>query len=474
MPPRRFTWRVFLAALTALAALLAVTPARADPPPPAADGAAAYEQHMANGRKLLEDESWAAARTEFEAAYAAAPRGAPLLQIAACERAAQRWPQAIAAVTRALGDHAGTLDDAEKKAAEQSLAEMRAQIGTVQVVVAPAGATLRIDGEDQPPGGAARSIVLGPGPHRLEARLEGWAPAAQTITIAGGDTVAVKLGLAPDRGRVTVRAPDAATAISIDESQVGEGTWSGWLTPGAHVVHVYTPGGASWSMQVDVVAGKAVEVSPAEEGVRGAPPSAASRVKRGPYAMLVFTTFVPLPPSDFSGTAVGVSAGARLGYRFASIAGAELAFEYAHAGASGQATPSGGSDVTGTPAPVPMSYALSSFRVGLHLRLMTTGQRVRFVQTFGAGPMVDTIKWTPGTGAQAMTRQGASGVDGFGVSETGVEIDFSGLLLGLTLQQVLGSGGALASAQPAKFATDTYGGPQYTLGIGLRGGYRLW
>src|SRR5271154_6537757 len=103
MRPRRPTSALLFAAL------LAVAPARADPP-------AAYEQHMASGRKLLEDESFTAARAEFEAAYAAAPRAAPLLQIAACERAAQRWPQAIAAVTRALGDHAGTLDEAEKKA----------------------------------------------------------------------------------------------------------------------------------------------------------------------------------------------------------------------------------------------------------------------------------------------------------------------------------------------------------------------
>jgi hypothetical protein len=317
-----------------------------------------------------------------------------------------------------------------------------------------------------------RSIVLGPGPHRLEARLEGWAPAAQTVTITGGDTVAVKLGLVPDRGRVTVHAPDASAAIAVDESRVGEGTWSGWLAPGAHVIHVFRPNGVAWSMQVDVEAGKTLEVSPAEQGARSAPPDAARRFKRGPYGVLAFTTFVPLPPSDFSGTAVGVSAGARLGYRFASIAGAELAFEYAHASASGQGTPSGGGDITGTPMSVAMSYTLSSFRVGLQLRLMTTGQRVRFVQTLGGGPMVDTLKWTSAPGAIA--RQGASGVDGFAMSETGVELDFAGVLLGLTAQQVLGSRGALAAAQPAMFSTDAYGGPQYTLGIGLRGGYRLW
>ena len=88
--------------------------------------------------------------------------------------------------------------------------------------------------------------------------------------------------------------------------------------------------------------------------------------------------------------------------------------------------------------------------------------------------MYDSIRWTPGSGAGALPRQGASGADGFGLSETGLEVEISRVLLGLTLQQVLGSRGALDLAQHDKFSAETYGGPQYTLGLGLRGGYRLW
>jgi hypothetical protein len=112
--------------------------------------------------------------------------------------------------------------------------------------------------------------------------------------------------------------------------------------------------------------------------------------------------------------------------------------------------------------------------VGLGLRLMTTGQRVRFVQVLGGGVMYDAIHWTPGAGPGALPRQGAAGADGFGMSETGVEVDVARVLLGLTLQQIVGSHGALTLAQHDKFSADTYGGPQYSLGLGLRGGYRLW
>ncbi len=194
-------------------------------------------------------------------------------------------------------------------------------------------------------------------------------------------------------------------------------------------------------------------------------------MQRGAYGLLAFTTFVPLPPTDFTGTAVGFSGGVRVGYRFASVASGELLFEYAHAGASGQARPP---YVETTSSAVPMAYGLSSLRAGLGLRLMTTGTRVRFVQVLGGGVMVDTLSWTPQAGAGDITRHGARGADGFGVSETGLEVDLAGVLLGLTLQQLIGSHGALDQATHDDFAAHAFSGPQYAVGIGLRGGYRLW
>ena len=180
---------------------------------------------------------------------------------------------------------------------------------------------------------------------------------------------------------------------------------------------------------------------------------------------------MPLPPTDFAGTSLNLSGGLRLGYRFASIVGGELALEYAQASADGQGKPSYADTPSGS---VPFSYRLSSYRGALGVRLMTTGQRVRFVQVLGGGVMFDAIHWTPGAGAGTVTRQDASGVDGFGLSETGLEIDLSRVLIGVTLQQILGSRGGLQLARHDQFSADTFAGPQYAIGLGLRGGYRLW
>ena len=367
-----------------------------------ADGAE-HARRMASGAKLLEDESYEAARAEFQAAYAAQPKAAALTSIALCDRALFRYPQAIAALERALRDHGATMSEADRKSAEASIAELRAQIGFVQVILVPSGATLRIDGEDQPKGISQRTIPLAPGSHRLEARLEGYTPAAQTIALASGDTAAMKLRLVP---------------IAVAERMAS-------LAP-----------------------------APA----------------RGVYALASINVVAPLPPSDFSGAGFGFSAGARVGYRFAPIAGAELGFEYARVGVGGEGRPS-------FPAKqeqgvtYPLGYTLSSFRIALGARLMTTGERVRFVQTLGGGIAIDSMSWEPSAGP---SRKDAKGVNGFALSETGVEVDFGGALVGLTLQTLLGSSGGLDHDTHDEYSAETYSGPQLSIGLGLRGGYRFW
>jgi hypothetical protein len=392
--------RWILSALLAGAfAVIATPPLYADEPPPAADAEAAYQQHMAAAARLLEDENHVAAQAELEAAYRAVPRAEALLGVAQCERARFRYPQAIAAMDRALHERGAPLNDTDRRLAEQAIAEMRALLGAVVVTLSPPGAVLRIDGEDQPPGAALAPIPLGPGSHRLEARGAGLAPAAQTITLASGERAAVTLDLASPR------------------------------------------------------------------------PSRDAAPVRGPYALAAFSVFIPVAPTDFTGTGAGFSGGVRIGYRPASVVGVEALFEYAHAGASGQGTPS---FATSTTASYAISYALSSARFGLNLRLMTTGERFRFVQLFGGGVALDAVSWAPGSTGPTLARRGASGADAFALSETGVEVDFGGVLLGLTLQNYLGSRGALDEPAHDQWSADTYGGPLYTLGLGLRGGYRLW
>ena len=378
------------------AALLAAAPSAS-----AQAGAEAFKQHMAAGQKLVEDENWSGARAEFEAAYAALPRAQALLEVAACERAALRYPQAIAALEKALAAHAAELSVPERQRARAAIEAMRGQLGHVEVTLSPAGATLRIDGEDQPAG--ARKIALGPGTHRLEARLAGHLPAAETISLESGSTARATLTLKPESG------PEHAD-------------------PGA--------------------------------------PSAPSASPRGAYVLAGFVVFVPLPPTDFSGTTPGVSVGARAGYRLASVVGLEGSLEYARYVVSGTGHPSY-ADITPD-----LRFAHHAIRGGAHLRLMTTGERVRFVQTLGGGVMGDFTSWTPGS--SGVERRGKSGANGFAMAETGIELDLRGGLIALMMQNLIGTSRSLDQAKHDTWSAETFSGPQYAIGFGLRGGYRLW
>lgn len=384
------------ASLLLAAALLAGAPgARAQA------GAEGFNQHMSAGQKLVEDENFAGARAEFEAAYAAHPKAQALLEAAACERAMLRYPQAIAALLRALSAHASDLGEAERRQARAAVEEMRGQLGHVEVTLSPAGATLRIDGEDQPLG--ARKIALGPGTHRLEARLAGHAPAAQTLTLESGETARAALTLKPEAG------PQHAEASAI--------------------------------------------------------PAAVSS-PRGAYALAGFVVFVPLPPTDFSGTAPGISVGARAGYRLASVVGLEGSLDYARYVVTGTGRPSY-ADLTPD-----LRFEHHAVRGGAHVRLMTTGERVRFVQTLGGGVMGDFTSWTPG--ASGPPRQGKSGVNGFALAETGIELDIRGGLIAVLMQNLIGTSGGLAHAHHDSYAAESFSGPQYAIGFGVRGGYRFW
>src|ERR1044072_2699300 len=97
------------------AAIIAAWPsfARAEPPAEAATAdpaTEAYKQHMSNGVKLFQDKNYAAAITEFQAAYDAKPKASPLINIALCHKGMYQYPKAVASLRAALEKHGDAMD----------------------------------------------------------------------------------------------------------------------------------------------------------------------------------------------------------------------------------------------------------------------------------------------------------------------------------------------------------------------------
>ncbi|WP_437814801.1 PEGA domain-containing protein [Sorangium sp. So ce1078] len=82
-----------------------------------------------------------------------------------------------------------------KPTAEQRLAESRAQVGAVAVTVSIAGAEVLVDGKVVGRAPLEGEVFVEPGEHRVEARLEGYAPVGQTVKVAKGETAEVGLAM---------------------------------------------------------------------------------------------------------------------------------------------------------------------------------------------------------------------------------------------------------------------------------------
>ncbi|MDI1448942.1 hypothetical protein [Polyangium sp. 6x1] len=444
--------RAALALTIALATIAPPARAAGEPAAETTPLSDAYKQHMANGVKLYGDGNFAAAIVEFQAAYAERPRASPLVNLALAHKSLFQYPQAIAALELALRKHADTMEPEDKAAAESAIAEMRALIGYVKVELSPPHAVLLVDDEPQAPGTADKPIPLGPGRHRIGARAEGYEDAEEIVTITSKEQdKVVKLALVPNKGWVVVKTGDPEMAIAIDQVPLALGQWAGLVEPGTHLVQMYRQGGPEYAFQVLVVAGKAQEVRPDVGGVPiavprslpTAPPPPTKIAKppepplRGAYANATGGVFLMLGEEGAGGMV-----GARLGYRISTPIGLEFLFDYAN---NPIATKSGDSTVR-----------LNSARFGGGVRLMSPGRKARFVATIGGGLAYNWLGSGESPGGVAFINL-----------DTGFELDWSGVLVGLAAQQTLLLGG-----------TDTadveLADPRVTVGIGARVGFGGW
>ncbi|MEJ7729351.1 MAG: hypothetical protein WKG00_09050 [Polyangiaceae bacterium] len=482
------TIRAGFAALACAVALGAGPAARAQQGPdgakqkPAAQ-AGSYRQHMDNGVKLYQDRNYQAAIVEFEAAYRAQPKANPLVNISLCHKERFEYPRAIASLELALARHPDTMTEADKKAAADAIAEMRSLLGYVTLDLAPANASVTVDGAALPAGAEKQPIALGPGPHRIGASAPGFATGSENVTIASGQKdVKVILRLTPNQGWLTVRADDGKTAIAIDQKAVGYGSWAGFLDPGTHVVQWYQPGGqSSYAVEVDVAAGKSQDIRPGVGGrpISGTAPKALPDVPpkpvpvvppppplRGIYGMVTAGLMAPLAhPGNFlhPESESGGAFGARVGYRLNNAASFEGMFEYSNINVASETSP--GAD-----------YTLASYHIGLNLRLHTPARRVRFVGILGGGLVHDSLKFdepeatgfarVPGCRPDNECKD-TSGFDPYLLSELGIELEFGGVLVGLAF---------VSSFQAMKgLYEEAYGNnPIVLAGGGVRIGYGTW
>ncbi len=459
-----------------------------------APDAAANEQarrHFRTGIKLYRDTNYKGALAEFEAAYRDKPGPGSLQNVALSLKALFRYAEATDTLRLLLERHGEELNDNERAAVRQALTELEGLVGTLSVQVVPPNAELGLDGRSVGLEDFARGQPVNVGEHTLTVEANGYARHAQIVRIASQQRIAIEVRLKPTAGFLEVVASDPMAAIAIDDEPLAFARWTGPITPDVeHVVQVYRDGFEPFEQVVRLGLGQTLRL----EGVLGPPTGAVidvaplpkkptapprSRANTGLYALAsIGVTGLNDAPLDLqlrsSNADMTVpSFGLRAGYRLSSAIAIEGAFDY------GQVNVTGACQVQAE-APneacfAERNFSLRSLRLGPNLRLMTSGETLRFVTSVGAGVVVHHLRLSP-TGDGSPLKGGvATGADPYFSLELGAAYNFRHFLAELGVIALIEGAGGLRgrfdeSERTAVFASGTL--PM--LGFTLKVGYSQW
>lgn len=248
--PRRAPSSCVLAVAFALVSARALAQA-----PPVDEARQRYESGVAH----LLASRYQEAALALERSYALRPVPVALYNLALAHRGLGRYRSAIELFDRFLRA-AGPDVTPERLAAIRAEREdlVRALVEAT-VRVAPADATLRIDGGDPVPSPA--SLVLDPGAHVLEWSAPLHRPHREAITATPGSRPALEITLDPIReGRLQVESSVPSAVITLDGERLGTGRVEREVPVGDHALALRADGHRPVQRAVRVTPGGTVRV----------------------------------------------------------------------------------------------------------------------------------------------------------------------------------------------------------------------
>lgn len=242
--PRARVGAVLLFAIT-LAAALASSPAA---------GRKEAATHFQRGISLYKEANYAAALSEFKAAYTAVPSWEVLYNLGLCQRRLFQYGAAIRSFDRYLGEGGAKVPSDRRASVAQELEQIRALTAPIAVLVKGEKAKVSVDGDEVGETPLAEFVLLGPGKHLVRAEREGCSPDEKTIEVVSGQAQAVELDpkslTAP--GRVVVECTPAGAEVSIDAAAPKSCPLELDLAPGTHELVANASGYAQLRTEVIV------------------------------------------------------------------------------------------------------------------------------------------------------------------------------------------------------------------------------
>ncbi len=477
-------WPLVCSALSAAPALAqdAAEPKPAAPAAPEPPDTATLDarRHFKAGTKLYRDGNYGGALAEFEEAYRLKPGSGSLQNVALSQKGLFRYSEAAATLEQLIARHESELSEGERKAVDDALSELKGLVASIKLRVVPETSRVLLDGKNLAPSEWAVPLVLNVGEHALSVDAPGYNPERRTLRVAGGQReLPIDVELHCVSGFVDITSNDPTANIAIDGLPKARRAYKGPVEPDTdHLLQVYREGVEPFEQTFQVGVCKTVSIKAELEGLDTAPPAdpndaAAAipgappkRVQKGFFGLLSLDLLgLSKQPVNLAKAQSGGGFGAlglRVGYRLSNPVALDLRLD------AGVLQAQGAFDEANQRN---RDYSLTSIHFGPDLKLMTTGERLRFVTTIGAGVVHHRLS------VSQFAPDEVRGVDPYFSFELGMSFNYRQFLGEIGLIALIDGSTALQkgfSDEANRALTRDLGTTLPMVGLGLRGGFSQW
>lgn len=163
----------------------------------AAEAVTEAEALIQRGLQLRRSGDDASALPLFERAYALNPNPRAAAQVGLAEQAVGRLAEAEMHVTTALQSVDDPWIRKHRSTIEQALATIKSGVCTLEPIVEPVGAAIRVNGRQQGTAPLPRPVRVTQGTVLLEVSAQGYAPTERRLSVRGGGYESVVIRLSP-------------------------------------------------------------------------------------------------------------------------------------------------------------------------------------------------------------------------------------------------------------------------------------
>ncbi len=263
------------------------------------------EKHFELAKKLFQEENYEGAMVEFETSLKLYHTKNGYFNLANCYKALHRYPQALGTLADLEAEFGNSLDTMMRQKIEKLRTLLLDFVGELDITVFPPNAIVSIDGKDVPADSLKSSITLGPGEYRVGARLRGYKPDAQVVSVRSQTRVSVNIALTAESGTLLVTTDQPGATVIVDGKPRGVTPMTSAIAvrPGPHQVEVKLQGFEPHAQSIKIApnADAIVEVTMKEILVT------ASAIWPDPEETKEDTRRLPVVPLKIAGISASVS-----------------------------------------------------------------------------------------------------------------------------------------------------------------------